>query len=147
MTAIATMIALTLANIAYTPPIVEPVSLESLIPAERPQERAHALERVEVASVSTPVLSALLEPQDVALMHRVRFCESGHDPEAQNPASSAAGWFQVIRGTWEWARESGVDVPPFEEGRYDRWHNTTVAAWLLYEGGGIGHWDASRGCW
>lgn len=105
-----------------------------------------------LAFAQTPYLHAAFAPEDVALMERVRWCESRHDPAAQNPVSSAAGDFQVTRGTWAAAREGlarlGVTLPPFEEGRYDRRHNTTAAAWLLYHGGGIGHWESSReGCW
>ena len=114
---------------------------------------------LEVASVATPVaqpvstaipdafLLSFFEPEDASVAARIRWCESRGQADAQNPASSAAGHFQVIRSTWEYAREHGADVEPFEVGRYDPVQNTTVAAWLRYEGGGWGHWNASAGCW
>jgi len=78
----------------------------------------------------------------------VSWCESRWKAKAQNLTSTAAGWFQIIRETWEWARENGATRMSFEEGRYDRDENIRVAAWLVSDGGGWDHWDASRvGCW
>ena len=114
---------------------------------------------LEVASVATPVaqpvstaipdafLLSFFEPEDAATAARIRWCESRDKADAQNPASSAAGHFQVIRSTWEYAREHGAEVEQFELGRYDPVQNTTVAAWLRYEGYGWTPWASSRVCW
>jgi hypothetical protein len=104
MTAIATMIALTLANIAYTPPIVEPVSLESLIPAERPQERAHALERVEVASVSildfeTALARSTWPEHRWDEVRAVAWCESRQRMDRVG-AQGERGWLQIHPRWW-----------------------------------------------
>jgi len=67
---------------------------------------------------------------------RVMACESGGDPLAKNPHSSARGLFQHLARYWPeravaagWA---GADI-------FDPQANTAVAAWLLATGG-PGHW-------
>ncbi|MDH4118785.1 MAG: S-layer homology domain-containing protein [Acidimicrobiia bacterium] len=71
-------------------------------------------------------------------------CESGGDPLAKNPRSTASGLFQHLASQWparaEAAGFSGADV-------FDPVANTAVAAWLVYEGGGWTHWNASAHCW
>lgn len=71
-------------------------------------------------------------------------CESGGDPDAKNPRSTASGLFQHLASMWPersvaagWA---GYDV-------FDPRANVAVAAWLVYEGGGWSHWNASKHCW
>jgi len=67
---------------------------------------------------------------------RIIACESGGDPEARNPHSSATGLFQHLGRYWPrraaaagWA---GADIT-------DPFANTAVAAWLL-EHGGTSNW-------
>jgi LysM repeat protein len=63
-------------------------------------------------------------------------CESGGNPTAQNPHSSASGLYQITDGTW--GRYGGYahakDAPPSVQ---------TQKAMTL----GISNWDASRSCW
>lgn len=63
-------------------------------------------------------------------------CESGGNPTAQNPHSSASGLYQIIDGTWDhydgYARAK--DAPASVQ---------TAKAMTL----GISAWDASRSCW
>lgn len=55
-------------------------------------------------------------------------CESFGDPSATNPTSGAAGLFQFMATTWNWASESaGWDGSSV----YDAEANTAVAAWLV----------------
>jgi hypothetical protein len=81
---------------------------------------------------------------DVDLALSVMWCESKGDPNAANPRSSARGLFQNMEKYWfersaaaGWA---GASI-------FDPEANTAVAAWLVYQGGGWSHWNASRGCW
>lgn len=69
-------------------------------------------------------------------------CESGGDPNATNPRSSAAGLFQFIDGTWEYASEQAgfAGAPPD-----DPEANVAAAAWLVEYSLGTGdgpwaHW-------
>jgi len=82
--------------------------------------------------------------EDVELALRVIWCESRYDPLADNPRSSASGLFQHLATYWDdrsakagWA---GASI-------WDPEANIAVAAWLVYFGGGWGHWGPSRGCW
>lgn len=90
-------------------------------------------------------------PDQHEVMGKVMHCESRGVVDAQNPHSSAAGLFQITRGSWRWARteltKQGIIVPRFIEGRYQAIANIFVASWLLLEGGGLRHWEASRNCW
>lgn len=116
---------------------------------EQISETAATLQSSTVPAEATagPFLLSFFEPQDASVAARIRWCESRGQSDAQNPVSTAAGWFQVISSTWEYARSQGVDVEPFEVGRYDPEQNTRVAAWLRYEGGGWQHWESSAFCW
>lgn len=75
---------------------------------------------------------------DVDLALRVMQCESGGNPNAKNPSSSASGLFQMLRGWWdgEW------QFDPF-----DPEQNVRHASYLWAGGSGISHWNASRHCW
>ena len=66
-------------------------------------------------------------------------CESGGDPSARNPRSSAAGLFQFIEGTWEYASEQAGFAGATPD---DPVANVAAAAWLVeYSlGAGDGPW-------
>ena len=71
-------------------------------------------------------------------------CESGGNPNAKNPDSTASGLFQHLHSLW------GPRVAKAGWGDGSIWDpqtNIAVAAWLLTEGGGWRHWNASRHCW
>lgn len=82
-------------------------------------------------------LVALYFPEDrVDWALRIIACESGGDPLAKNPHSSASGLFQHLARLWpERAAQAGfagADV-------FDPVANIAVAAWLL-DNGGTSHW-------
>jgi hypothetical protein len=69
-------------------------------------------------------------------------CESGGDPSARNPRSSAAGLFQFIDGTWEYASEQAGFAGAAPD---DPEANVAAAAWLVEYSLGVGdgpwaHW-------
>jgi hypothetical protein len=71
-------------------------------------------------------------------------CESGGNPNAKNPISTASGLFQHLHSLW------GPRVAKAGWGDGSIWDpqtNIAVAAWLVTEGGGWRHWNASRHCW
>ncbi len=91
-----------------------------------------------------PLIERFFAPEDVDRALRIVSCESGGDPAAANPISTARGLFQHLGSAWpkraERAGWGGSDI-------LDPVANTAVAAWLVYEGGGWSHWAASGHCW
>lgn len=91
-----------------------------------------------------PIVELYFEPRHVSRALRVMRCESGGDPLAKNPTSTASGLFQHLASQWATRAERAgwghADV-------FDPQANIAVAAWLVYEGGGWGHWNPSRHCW
>lgn len=71
-------------------------------------------------------------------------CESGGDATAKNPYSTASGLFQHLGSLWD---ERAADAGRPGADIFDPVANVAVAAWLVYEGGGWGHWNPSRHCW
>ena len=69
---------------------------------------------------------------------RVMQCESGGNPNAYNP-SGASGLMQVLAS---WADNFGLTPAQL----FDPATNLQVARYL-WDDGGWGHWNASRGCW
>jgi len=58
-------------------------------------------------------------------------CESGFDPTADNPTSSAQGGWQFLKSTWGWATaQSGYELDPYPAGPNDPEQSTRLAAWL-----------------
>ena len=91
-----------------------------------------------------PLVEAFFAPEDVGRAMEVIDCESGGDPNAKNRYSSASGLFQHLGRFWgersDLAGYSGSDI-------FDPLANVAVASWLVYDGGGWGHWAASSHCW
>lgn len=83
-----------------------------------------------------PLVETYFLPADVPWAMRVMACESGGNPLAKNPNSSASGLFQHLARYWDarsakagWA---GASI-------WDPEANIAVAAWLYYNSGPQ-HW-------
>ena len=100
-------------------------------PAPRPVEEWRSL------------VSAYFAPEHVDLALLIISCESGGDPNAQNPTSGAAGLFQHIPRYWD-ARVANAGMPGASI--FDPIANVAASAYLAYADG-WGHWSASAGCW
>ena len=91
-----------------------------------------------------PLVAMFFEDRHVDKALRVMRCESGGNPNAKNPRSTASGLFQHLASMWPDrsvdAGFAGVDV-------FDPIANVGVAAYLVYEGGGWSHWYPSARCW
>lgn len=62
----------------------------------------------------------------------VMACESGGNPNADNPSSSAAGLFQFLKSTWDNMVPLSVTGGSYASGQvYDPEANVRAAAWLL----------------
>jgi soluble lytic murein transglycosylase-like protein len=70
-------------------------------------------------------------------------CESGNNPKAKNPNSSASGLWQFTRGTFEdgirWRGLSGWTI----EDRFDPIKSTDMTMWFVKKEG-WGRWDCYR---
>ena len=92
----------------------------------------------------SPVIRSYAEAfgADAELALRIVRCESGFNPDAQNPTSSASGLFQFINSTWEsQSQKYGVSTE-----KNDPYGQIEVATRMLADGG-KSHWLASAGCW
>lgn len=73
----------------------------------------------------------------------ISICESGNNPHAHNPHSSASGKYQLIKSTWAsvggllWAPSAAQATLEQQE----------IAAHRLYDRDGTSPWDASKPCW
>lgn len=99
----------------------------------------HAAPPVQAASSAPTGGSGLgtLPP----IFSTIEKCESGGNPHAQNPHSSASGLFQEIDSTWH-----------AYGGTTTRAADASVAEQIavtehLYAADGLSPWNASRGCW
>lgn len=71
------------------------------------------------------------DPEDYDTAMSILNCESGGDPTADNPTSSARGGWQFLKSTWGWASaESGYAVDAYPQGADDPVQSTRLAAWL-----------------
>lgn len=70
-------------------------------------------------------------------------CESGGNPRAQNPRSSASGLFQFIDSTWR--RYGGLEFAPrAKDATVEQQYTVAERA---YRANGLRDWAASRSCW
>jgi hypothetical protein len=121
----------------------EPVVAERAVQAQPPAPTARRLAPRDVETWR-PLVEAHFAPEDVTRALAVISCESSGDPNAKNPRSSASGLFQHLGRFWP-ERSVKAGVPGADI--FDPTANVTVAAWLVYEGGGWSHWNPSRHCW
>lgn len=88
-------------------------------------------------------LASFLTHAPYGLVDRVVACESGYDPGASNPSSSAGGLGQWLASSW------ASHAPQWGMGghsRYEVWPAAYVTAGVIAQGG-IGNWSPSRACW
>ncbi len=83
------------------------------------------------------LVETYFRPADVDRALRIMRCESGGNPNAKNPGSSASGLFQHLGKYWATrsaaAGYGGVSI-------FDPTANVAVAAWLRDQPGGFSHW-------
>lgn len=82
------------------------------------------------------------DPETLALMEDIIQCESGGDPTAQSPISTAYGYCQFLNGTWEYVQEKW-DMSLVRESPKDQLY----ACYRLLDEEGTSHWYPSIECW
>lgn len=114
------------------------------VPRELPVSRSPTIKSGFESAVEPwrPLVAEYFAAGDVDLALCVISYESGGDPDAANPTSSARGLFQHLGRYWEdrsrRAGWEGADI-------LDPTANVAVAAWLAYYGG-WSHWVTIRRC-
>lgn len=77
-----------------------------------------------------PLVETYFPPSEVNRALCIMGYESGGNPDAKNPTSTAAGLFQFLRSTWDNV-PSAVTGGSYDSGRpYDAEANVRSAAWL-----------------
>ena len=87
--------------------------------------------------ISPPVLS-----QTQVLASKISYCESGDDPTAKNPNSTAYGLCGFLDGTWAYVQDKWK-ITLDRDDEDDQWYTCQR---LLEEEGTV-HWKASESCW
>lgn len=71
-------------------------------------------------------------------------CESGFNPWAKNPTSTAAGLFQFLKSTWDNGPAPALGLPSYSSGAvYNPEWNIQAAAWLYAHWGGRSQWSCT----
>ena len=81
------------------------------------------------------LVSAYFLTENVDRALRVMACESGGNPSAKNPRSTASGLYQFLKGWWSGAWGGTGVFDPF-----DPEANIRAAAWLSKGGADWSHW-------
>ncbi len=80
------------------------------------------------------------------LFNRIAWCESGDDPTAKNPTSSASGRFQFLWSSWNYYGKKLWGQEFYQKNIWD-YNDNTELAWYVFEKNGTKDWESSRGCW
>lgn len=110
-----------------------PVSPKYYAPKSKPVVKATA---VSYAPRLSPI-SNFNQPV-IEILRFIAKCESGNNPLARNPTSSAKGLLQIIDGTWEHFQCKGSVL------NADDNFNCGIK---IATQSGLHHWDASKACW
>lgn len=86
--------------------------------------------KIDVVEESDPTVEAIIA------------CESGWDPNAKNPKSTAYGYGQFLDSTWLYVQKKWGMVL----NRYDP-RDQLYATRRLFEEEGVVHWLESEACW
>lgn len=92
----------------------------------------------------TEVLGDLITKDDISpLLREIIKCESGGNPIAKNPSSTARGLLQIIQ-TSELACEKALGK---QLDMYNPQDNLECGRWLMDYGGGLKNWEETKNCW
>jgi len=111
-----------------------------------PVSKAESVEPVETPPFCKDVISCIRDVGEelgypnriITEMIRISRCESNHRPTVKNPNSTATGVFQVLIGTWKYAKC---------EGSRTNYEDNIRCAYKVRELQGNGAWNASKKCW
>lgn len=111
---------------------------------------AHA--DLEEIAVNTPaqvedfiIYMAMERGVSIPLALAIAKCESGLNPLAKNPDSTASGIFQFIRSTWKYVTQDYLlwgGTPNVFDAKLN-----IIAGIALLKEEGVTPWESSRSCW
>lgn len=94
-------------------------------------------------SVLAPAVVGAIPSASADVLDVIAKCESGSNPLAKNPYSSASGLFQILNSTW--AANGGMEFAP--TARQASPAQQRVVAERILARSGTTPWNASRSCW
>ena len=119
-----------------------------VFPIETPQTEAQATNTLSKCFVRGPNIPYYPETivygsfADKEIVIRIIQCESGGNPNAKNPNSTARGLMQVIKSSEEFCeRELGMELDMYDP------DDNLLCGECLMANGGLAHWEESRYCW
>lgn len=135
----------------YPEPVDRTLAIEAVIPVPKPTQRAKiAVLRHDSTDYGVGVIQdrirywARFYEVDENLALCLAKNESGFNPLAKNPSSSAGGVFQFINSTWiSTAKRMGTGFTLAD--KYDAEKNIQAGVWLL-KTDGAGHWVVASKC-
>lgn len=86
------------------------------------------------------------ESPKLSVIERIAICESGDNPHAKNPYSSASGRFQFLWSSWY---RYGLELwgqSFYEKNIFSYQDNTELAEYVISKYG-TGPWYSSKSCW
>lgn len=95
---------------------------------------------------STTTVEAFLSAQATTTAYWIASCESGFDPLAKSPTSSATGVFQFLKGTWKYYGQKYWGDEWANKDRLNALDNIRLGLWII-DTYGTHDWDASKECW
>lgn len=109
------------------------------------REEVGAIETLDAVERIDPIIllirsEAKAAGVDPSLAVRVAECESGVNPEAKNPTSTATGLYQFLESTW---RHIGAETKGLDR----RNPEDNLAMFLKHFPGSPGWWAESQHCW
>jgi hypothetical protein len=91
--------------------------------------------------------SVITPPQsNLSVLEAVAWCESGNDPLAKNPRSTASGRFQFLKSSWNYYGKKLWGEELKNKNVFDYEDNTALAVWV-YNRNGLVDWEESKPCW
>ena len=116
--------------------VASPITVKAPI---HPSEGFSFLEgNVSPYTVKTETFAVL----DDDLLLRIIECESGGNPKAKNPNSTARGLLQIIKSSEEFCEEGlGLELDMYSP------EDNLLCGRYLVGHGGLAHWQTSESCW
>ncbi len=82
----------------------------------------------------------------VNLFNKIATCESGYNPIAKNPYSTASGIFQFLDGTWKRYGEELWSDDYYTKNKLNE-NDSIELGWYVFTKYGTNDWLASKSCW
>jgi LysM repeat protein len=113
------------------------------VPDHSTARRVGTVATLAGSAVLAPVVAGVIPQADADTLDVIAHCESGGNPLAKNPSSSASGLFQIVNGTW--AAYGGLQFAP--TARSATAAQQRIVAERILAAEGTSPWNPSKSCW